>query len=32
MTTREIFSISTGRATSDGAGASLTRLFGGAEP
>ena len=32
MTTREILSVSTGRATSDGAGVSLTRLFGGAAP
>lgn len=30
MSKREILSISTGRATSDGAGVSLTRLFGGA--
>ncbi len=32
MTMREILSISTGRATSDGAGVSLTRVFGGAAP
>jgi len=32
MTMREILSISTGRATSDGAGVRLTRLFGGAAP
>ena len=32
MTTREILSISTGRAPSAGAGVSLTRLFGGAAP
>ena len=32
MSTREILSISTGRATSDGAGVRLTRLFGGAAP
>ena len=32
MSTREILAISTGRATSDGAGVSLTRLFGGAAP
>lgn len=32
MSTREILAISTGRATSDGAGVRLTRLFGGAAP
>ncbi|MCQ4311798.1 pirin family protein [Pseudomonas stutzeri] len=32
MPIREILAISTGRATSDGAGVSLTRLFGGATP
>ena len=32
MTMREILSISTGRATSDGAGVTLTRLFGGTAP
>jgi len=32
MSIREILAISTGRATSDGAGVSLTRLFGGAAP
>lgn len=32
MSQREIVSISTGRATSDGAGVSLTRVFGGAAP
>jgi redox-sensitive bicupin YhaK (pirin superfamily) len=32
MTMRKILSITTGRATSDGAGVSLTRLFGGAAP
>lgn len=32
MSKREILSVSTGRATSDGAGVRLTRLFGGAAP
>ncbi len=32
MSQREILSITTGRATSDGAGVSLTRVFGGAAP
>lgn len=32
MPTREILAITTGRATSDGAGVSLTRLFGGTTP
>jgi len=32
MSQREILSISSGRATSDGAGVSLTRVFGGAAP
>ncbi|KJH82602.1 pirin family protein [Stutzerimonas stutzeri] len=32
MSTREILAISSGRATSDGAGVRLTRLFGGAAP
>jgi hypothetical protein len=32
MSRREILAITTGRATSDGAGVSLTRLFGGAAP
>ncbi|NIU62827.1 MAG: quercetin 2,3-dioxygenase, partial [Pseudomonas stutzeri] len=32
MSQREILFITTGRATSDGAGVSLTRVFGGAAP
>ena len=32
MSQREILSITTGRPTSDGAGVSLTRVFGGAAP
>lgn len=32
MSQREILSITSGRATSDGAGVSLTRVFGGAAP
>lgn len=32
MSLREVLSITSGRATSDGAGVSLTRVFGGAAP